>query len=164
MRRNYSIWDEMRRMQEQMDAIFENFFSGGPFLSRGQSLLEGPGSAKGELVASNYKHPISDIYETDKEIIAEIEIPGVNKNDIKVHVSDDGIEVKAETHAEAKHEDKKKGIYRFERNYSGFYRHFSLPENVDPDKANAEYKDGVLKITLPKLEIQEHKKKLLDIK
>jgi len=163
MKIRYSIFDEMRRMQEQMDAMFDNFFGGDPFFGKTQNLLEGP-SKKGDLVSSNYKQPLSDVYETEKEVIAEIEMPGMNKKDIKVHVSDDGIEIKAETNAEIKHEDKKKGMYRFERNYSGFCRHFSLPSNVDASKANAEYKDGVLKITVPKLKVEEHKKKLLDIK
>jgi len=163
MKGRYTLWDEMRRMQEQMDSVFDNFFSGEPFLG-GQNLLEGPGRKRGELTTSNYKQPISDIYETDKEVVAEVEMPGLNKNDIKVQVSDQGIEIKAETKAETKHEDKKRGMYRFERNYSGFYRHFSLPNNVDANKANAEYKDGVLKITVPKLKIEEQKKKLLEVK
>lgn len=164
MRKRYTIWDEMRRMQEQIDSLFENFFSGEPFFGGTQNLLESPTGKKGELITSNYKQPISDIYETDKEIIAEVEMPGVKKNDIKVHVSDRGLEIKAETHAEVKREDKKKGMYRFERNYSGFYRYFSLPNNVDANKANAEYKEGILKITMPKLKEEEHKKKLLKIK
>ncbi len=161
----YTIWDEMRRMQQQMDAMFEHFFENDPFMTERHNLLEGPSTGKkGELIASNYKNPVSDIYETDKEVIAEVEMPGIDKKDIQVHVDKDGIEIKAETKAELKHEDKRKGMYRFERNYSGFYRHFSLPNNVNTDKANAEYKDGILKVTLPKLKIEESKKKLIDVK
>ena len=55
-------------------------------------------------------------------------------------------------------------MYRFERNYSGYSRYFALPKNVDPDKSNAEYKDGVLKITVPKLKIEQQKRKMLDVK
>lgn len=165
MRRRYTIFDEMRRMQEQMDNMFENFFSNDPFMERNNLLLEGPSSGKkGELITSSYKQPLSDIYETDKEVIAEVDMPGMDKKDIQVHVDKDGIEIKAETKAETKHEDKKKGMYRFERNYSGFYRHFSLPNNVNAEKANAEYKDGVLKIIVPKLKIEEQKRKLIDVK
>lgn len=164
MKGKYAIWNEMRRMQEKMDSLFEHFFSGEPFFDRTRNLLESHVSKKGKLVPSNYRQPITDIYETDKEIIAEVEIPGVNKNDIQVHVDDNGIEIKAETRAEAKHEDKKKSMYHFERNYSGFYRYFSLPNTANAKKANAEYKEGVLKITVPKLKKEEHKKKLLEIK
>lgn len=165
MKGRYTIFDELRRMQQQMDAMFEHFFENDPFVTQNYNLLEGPNtSKKGELVTSSYKQPLSDIYETDKEIIAEIEIPGIDKKDIQVYVDKDGIEIKAETKAEVKHEDKKKGMYRFERNYSGFYRRFSLPNNVNPDKANAEYKDGVLKVTIPKLKIEDSKRKRIDVK
>ncbi|MEM4260148.1 MAG: Hsp20/alpha crystallin family protein [Candidatus Woesearchaeota archaeon] len=165
MRERYTMWDEIRRMQEQMDTLFNNFFSNDPFMERNRQLLEYSGAGKkGELVTSNYKQPLSDIYETDKEIIVEVEMPGVDKKDIQVFVNNDGIDIKAETKTETKEEDKKRGMYRFERNYSGFYRHFSLPNNADANKANAEYKNGILKINIPKLKIGEQKKKLIDVK
>lgn len=161
MRRRYGIWDEMRRMQEQMDSLFSNFFSTEPFES--DFLLEDKSRGK-DLVASNYKAPASDIYETDKEVVAEIDMPGVDKGDIKVNVTEDGIELKAEKKHEVKDEDKKKGMYRFERSYTGFYRNYGLPANVDANKAEAEFKNGVLKIKVPKLKVEEKKKKLLEIK
>ena len=161
--RRTTIWDEMNRMQEQMDSMFSNFFGANPFFSRGQKLLGGPQASGTELVNSTYRQPVSDIYETDSELVAEIEIPGMNKDDIKVHVGKDGIEIKAETKHEVKDEDKKKGVYRFERNYAGFYRHFSLPQNVDTANATAKYENGVLKITVPKMEVKEQEKKLLEV-
>ncbi len=161
MKDRYTIWDELRRMQHQMDAMFENFFeSSGP----SSHYLLPRASNKNDVVVSTYREPVSDIYETEKEIIAEIEIPGVDKKDIQVNVDSNGIDVKAETKTESKHEDKKKGMYRFERNYSGFYRHFSLPNNVNTEKATAEYKDGVLKVVVPKLKVEESKRKLLEVK
>ena len=163
MRRRYSIWDEMRRMQEQMDSMFSDFFDTEPFIGNHYLLEDGSGKSK-ELVSSNYKAPTSDLYETEKEVVAEIDIPGVDKNDIKVNVTEDAIEIKAEKKNEVKQEDKKKGMFRLERSFTGFHRSFALPNNVDPDKANAEYKDGVLKITVPKLKVEEKKKKLLEVK
>jgi HSP20 family protein len=163
MRRRYSIWDEMRRMQEQMDSMFSNFFDTEPLIGNNFLLEDGSGKNKG-LVSSNYKAPVSDLYETDKEVIAEVDMPGVDKNDIKVNVTEDAIEIKAEKKNEFKEEDKKKGMYRLERSFAGFYRSFALLNSVDPDKANAKYKDGVLKITVPKLKIEEKKKKLLEIR
>lgn len=162
MKERYTIWDEMRRMQHQMDAMFENFFERGGFASR--NYLLPITTNKGELATSAYREPISDIYETEKEVIAEIEVPGVEKKDIQVNVDNTGIDVRAESKSESKQEDKKKGMYSFERNYSGFYRHFSLPSNVNTEKATAEYKDGVLKVVVPKLKIEEPKRKLLEVK
>lgn len=171
MRERYTIWDEIRRMQQQMDYIFENFFTSDPFIDRmdklyrSNFLLDGPQKqGKGEIVTSQYRQPISDIYETDKEIIVEMEMPGVDKKDIQVSIDQNGIEIKAESKTEIKKEDNKKGMFRFERNYSGFYRHFALPDNVDTNKANAEYKEGILKIVVPKLKIEQQKKKLIDVK
>ncbi len=153
-----SIWDEMRRMQENMDSLFRNFFSAEPFDTE---LLE---DKSGKDLATNYRAPASDIYETDTAVVAEIDIPGVDKKDIKVNVTDDSIEVKAEKKHETKQEDKKKGMFRLERSYSGFYRNFSLPADVDADKAEAEFKNGVLKVKVPKLQVDHKKKKLLEIK
>lgn len=175
MRARYTIWDEIRRMQQQIEYMFENFFTSDPLsdafidrmdkINRSNFLLEGPQKqGKVEIITSRYRQPISDIYETDKEIIAEIEMPGVDKKDIQVSIDKNSIEVKAESKTEVKNEDNKKGMFRFERNYSGFYRHFALPDNVDTDKANAEYKEGILKIVVPKLKIEQQKKKLIDIK
>ena len=158
-----SIWDEMRMVQENMDSLFSNFFSKEPFIGHG-FLLEDSSGKKGDLVTSNYRAPISDLYETEKEMVAELDLPGVDKKDIKVNVTNDSIEIKAEKKNELKQEDKKKGMFRLERSFAGFYRSFALPNNVDADKANAEYKDGVLRITVPKLKIGERKKKLLEIK
>ncbi|HOI18740.1 MAG TPA: Hsp20/alpha crystallin family protein [Candidatus Woesearchaeota archaeon] len=161
MARINSIWDEMRRMQEQMDSLFDSYFGIDPY--KNPLMLEGP-KGRGDLIESNYRLPLSDIYETEKEVIAEVELPGLTKNDIKVNVCEDSLEIKAETKKEKKDEDKKQGIYRYERNFSGFYRQFSLPSEVDSEKSVAEYKDGVLKITMPKLKIKETKKKMLEIK
>lgn len=155
MVKRFSFWEEMKRMQEEMDRLFDNFFS-----FRNKNLLE---SSSNELV--NYKEPSADIWETDKNVMVEVEIPGVDKKDIQVKIDESGIDIKAEKKSEIKQEDKKKGMYRFERSYGGFYRHFSLPSNVNVDDAKAEYKDGLLKIEIPRLKIKEDKKKkLLEIK
>ena len=102
-----SIWDEMRRMQENMDGLFSNFFSTEPLVGN-EFLLEDGSGKKGDLVSSNYKAPISDLYETDKEVVAEIDMPGVDKKDIKVNVTKDSIEIKAE---------KKKEMNRLKRKF-----------------------------------------------
>ncbi len=149
------IWKELKRMQDTMDHMFAE-------IHRDQDLLEAPKSKS--MALTNYKKPASDIYETDKEIVAEIDMPGVDKKDIKVNVTQDGIEVRGQTKSETKDEDKKKGMYRFERNYSGYYRYYSLPKNADAEKAACEYKNGVLKIAVPKLMVESKKRKEIEVK
>jgi len=162
MRRRYSIWDEMRIMQEQIDRMFENFFTGEQSLlgTRGM-LLEGPKSTtNSEIISSDYRQALTDIHETDKEVIATVELPGVEKKDIKINATEEGIEIKVEKKDEIKNEDKKKGLYRYERSYAGFYRYIPLPEGVDTEKINASYNNGVLELKMPKLDSKKKGKQI----
>ncbi|NOZ80816.1 MAG: Hsp20/alpha crystallin family protein [DPANN group archaeon] len=156
-----TLWDEIRRMQEDMDGLFRSFFSSP---AEGRPLLEDWSAMRLDNKSRALRRAYADIWETDDEVKAEIELPGMDKKNIRVNVSSDGIEVKAETKEERKDEDKKKGLYRLERSYSGFYRRFPLPEGADPEHARAEYKDGVLRIAVPKKAIPHKKRKLLEIK
>lgn len=156
------IWNEFRRLQNEMDSLFGNMV-GTDSLFDNSELLEDrsyPGKA---LANTSYRQPSCNMYETENSVVTEIEMPGVNKKDIKINLEKDRIEVKSETNTENKHEDKDKKMYRYERSYSGFYRQFRLPEYVDSDKAKAEYKNGILKITVPKKKELEKKKKYLEI-
>ncbi|MEM4711108.1 MAG: Hsp20/alpha crystallin family protein [Candidatus Woesearchaeota archaeon] len=154
--RRYTIWDEMRRMQEQMDALFDYFFA--ESRDRRYPLLEAPTST--ELMSTNYRKPLLDMTETDKEVIATIELPGVEKEDIQINATEDNIEIKVEKKDEKKEEDKKKGIYKLERSYAGFYRCIPTPENVDVENINATYKNGVLELKMPKIETKKKGKQI----
>ena len=150
-----TIWDEMRRMQYEMDRLFNNFFSSGFGFDYDVPLIESR-----DVVKSNYRQPLSDIWETDNEIIATVELPGVKKEDIEVSAKDNGIEIKVEKKDEHKTDDKKKGIYRLERQYSGFYRFFSMPENADLNNVHASYKNGVLELKIPKKMIEDKSRRI----
>lgn len=156
--RPHTIWDEMKRMQERMDSLFDNFL-GNEYTN--DYLLDAP--RQKDLTTSDYRQPISDVWETDNEVIAELELPGLNKDDIKINVDENNVEIKAETKNEKEDKDKK-GMYRFERSYTGFYRNIPLPSSINSDKTEAEYKDGILKIKMPKLELEQQKRKQISIK
>jgi len=164
LNRRYSIWDEMRRMQQQLDALLDNFFdrsffARSSFLAPNYGLLEGPATAS-DLAVTNYRQPLMDITETDNEFIATLELPGVDKKDIQVNATEDGVEVKVEKKDESKEEDKRRGIYRLERSYAGFYRYIPVPAGVDVNKINATYKNGVLELRMPKLEPKKPKRQI----
>ena len=90
MPRRWTIWDEMRRIQDEMDRMFESFFRNEPFgWGSSTPLLTGPSSTA--VQTSNYRQPLADIWETDKEVIATVELPGIDKQDIKIHATEDGI-------------------------------------------------------------------------
>lgn len=104
---------------------------------------------EGELV------PVFDIAETDKEYTITGEIPGVEAKDLDVTLSDGTLTVQGEKKKEQ--EEKDEHFHRIEREYGAFHRGFRLPENVRAEELKANYKDGVLKITLPKVEIKPKK-------
>ena len=141
-------WDDFRRFEEMMNRMFEEFW-GRPR----RPLL--PSGEKGEIIPAEYRQPIIDLTETDKEIIATAEMPGLEKQDIKINLTEDRLEISAET----KHEEKKeeKGYVYRERRSGSYYRMISLPSPVDPENARASYKNGVLEIKMQKTEIKKKK-------
>ena len=94
------------------------------------------------------KTPAIELKDEGKELIATIEIPGVDKNNIKLKVNNNNVIVSAEKKREK--EEKGKNKYYSERSYSSFYRSFSLPAEVDQNKVKAKYDNGVLEIRMEK--------------
>lgn len=92
----------------------------------------------------------TDVYETDKDIIVEMNVPGFKKEDIKVSFQDGYLKVEGK--AEEEREEKEKNYWRKEIRKGSFVRVIPLPREVEVKKAKASLKDGVLKITLPKTE------------
>jgi len=153
----WSFWDEMRRMQNEMNKMFENFFTN-------ETLLPARISDNINWDLSNFREPLSDILEDEKDITVKMEVPGVDKNDIVITTKDGGLEIKVQRKDEFKEEDKRKGFYRFERRYSGFYRYLPLPENADTENINATYKNGILELKIPKKQVKEEKRKRIEVK
>ena len=101
--------------------------------------------------------PAVNVSETEKEFRLAIAAPGLEKGDFKVDAYDDMLTISAEHEREDK--DENNGNYnRREYNYSSWSRSFSLPENCDLGKINAEYKNGELKVVIPKMQVKEPKK------
>ena len=94
--------------------------------------------------------PALDLYEEKDEVVAKAELPGMEKKDIQVNISDHHLTIKGEKKKEE--ETKEKNFYRSERSYGSFCRSIELPADVEPDKAKASFKDGVLEIHIPKTE------------
>jgi HSP20 family protein len=92
--------------------------------------------------------PAVDIYESPEAVELMVDLPGVDKKDIRVSVEDNLLTVSGER--KLAHADKREGYHRVECNYGTFTRSFTIPANIDTNKINAEYKDGVLHLTLPK--------------
>lgn len=100
--------------------------------------------------------PVIDIYDNDRKIVIEAELPGMDKKDIHVDVKDGVLTLRGERSYED--EVKEEKYHRKERAFGKFHRSFTLPEGLDHDKIEADYKDGVLKIEIPKPEEKKPKK------
>jgi HSP20 family protein len=92
--------------------------------------------------------PAVDIQETDHEYSVKVDLPEVKKEDVKVNVENGALTIEGERKKEK--EEKGKKFHRVEREYGQFVRRFMMPVEVDAAKVQAEFKDGVLRVTLPK--------------
>ena len=130
----------------EMDHWFENFYPRGWLRP---SRMEWP--SWGDLSATFEGHlPKVDVIDRDDEVVIRAELPGVEKDDLDVSVSDNAVTIKGETKHEEKEE--KGDYYRCEISRGTFARTVMLPGVVDADKAKAQFEDGVLELTLPKVE------------
>ena len=94
--------------------------------------------------------PVVDISEDEKEYLIKAELPGIKKEDVKVTVENGMLTLSGERKVEKEEKDKR--FHRVERSYGSFLRRFTLPDATSVTKVNAEFKDGVLQVRLPKHE------------
>lgn len=131
-------WDPFRdlnTLQDRMNRLFED---------------AGRGWGSDEPSATTSWSPAVDIFETEGEIVVKAELPGMERKDIALNLENNVLTLKGERRFEK--ETKEENYHRIERAYGGFSRAFSIPATVDEEKIRADYKDGVLKILLPKKE------------
>jgi HSP20 family protein len=113
-------------------------------------------------VPSNF-NPRIDISEDENNIYVEAELPGIKKDDLKISIQDNILTISGEKKSEV--EDKKdKSYYRSERCYGSFQRSFTLPSEVNRDKTEAKFEDGILKVNLKKSQPKEINARTIQIK
>jgi HSP20 family protein len=143
-------FDEFRIFEENMNRMFEKIWG----IPVNRSLLL-PSERTTTGAIEKYKKPFIDLVETDKEVIATVEMPGLDKGDIKINITEDKLEISAETKQEEEKEEK--GYIYKERRSGSYYRRISLPSSIDSDNSKASYNNGILQITMPKTEIKKKK-------
>lgn len=107
--------------------------------------------------------PKVDIKDQGNSFLVTAEIPGMTEKDIDISLDDNVLTLQGERKSEHKEEDKEKGFWRSEISYGSFYRTIPLSEEVADDKVEASYKDGMLKVTLPKKEEGRKKSRKISI-
>lgn len=145
-----TTWDPFREMETSRGRL-ANFF--GPMV---RPKLAG----KEEALTVAEWAPLVDIVEDDKEYLVKVELPEVKKELVRVNVVDDVLTIAGERTMMKEEKDKK--CRRIERAYGSFARSFALPDDADPAKIHAEFKEGLLKVFLPKTE--KAKAKTVDVK
>ncbi|MGM0426256.1 MAG: Hsp20 family protein [Thermodesulfobacteriota bacterium] len=129
--------------RQATDRLFDDFFGGmpSPMADYGRLWRATP-----DISDSDW--PRVDMSETDEEIVVTAELPGVDREDIDISVSDNTVTIRGDKTEEE--EEKTRDYYRLERSYGSFHRVFSLPCEVESDRAKASFKRGILTIQLPK--------------
>ena len=126
----YEPWSMIDQLRKEMDRAFER--------SSGEN---------GSVVTSDWT-PAVDVKESENAFTIIADIPGVDPQDIEVHMENGMLTIKGQRESEKKEE--KEGYKRVERSYGSFYRRFSMPDTANADKIAAKSKNGVLEITIPK--------------
>lgn len=106
--------------------------------------------------ASRPWSPAVDISETENELVLKADVPEIDPKNVSIQLENGTLTLKGERRFEQE-KNGHKGYHRIERSYGQFVRAFSLPDTVDGDKVKADYKNGVLTITLPKKEVAKPK-------
>ena len=133
-----------RLMPNYLDGVFDDFFT----------------PVRGDEMSKMR----CDIYEKDGIYTMEMDIPGFNREDVKIEIDDnDYLTITAEKNSETNDEDSDKNYVRKERSYGKYQRSFYVGD-IDKDKIDAKFENGILKITMPKKEEEKSSKKTIEVK
>ncbi len=138
MTRMLTRWEPFRdlaTLQDRIDRIFEDTF--GRVRAFGEESLD-----------SRTWAPAVDILEKEQELLLRADLPGVDPKDVDISVQNNTLTLRGERKFES--DLKEDNFHRVERVYGSFVRSFSLPQSVDTDKVEADYRNGVLEVRLPK--------------
>jgi HSP20 family protein len=138
----------LSKLQHDMNRLFDRFFDD----------FRLPSFADRDLAT----FPRIDVKETKKEVLVSAELPGMEANDIDISVSDNMLSLRGEKKQERKHEGE--NYYHMECSYGSFNRSIPLPSEVESENVNAEFKNGILKVTMNKKPENKQKAKKIEIK
>ena len=144
--------NSLKPLQSELNSVFDRFFE----------RFERPLMGRNLANLNDFGRPSIDVSETDDAITVSADLPGLDENDIDISLSRDVLTLRGER--SEKREDKRKGYVVHERSFGSFFRTVPLPAGLDHDNVNAEFKNGVLNITLPKTEDARQASRKIKIK
>ncbi|MBU2639277.1 MAG: Hsp20/alpha crystallin family protein [Nanoarchaeota archaeon] len=148
--------DEIRKFHKEMNKLFEGFFS-----RPSVRLLKEDGKELMRKPLSKLMQPITDVSMKGNDIVARFDMPGMDKKDIILKITEDYIEVRAERKTSSS--VKKKGIYQAMSSSKRYYRIIPFPTKVDCNSAKASYKNGVLEVKVKKNRSRKEKLKAVKV-
>ena len=149
---NITRWNPISEFEDMMNR-YNRMFG----LARTNGEQEGK-----DLFSRSDWAPAVDIKETPEAFMVEAELPGMSKDDVKVTVHDGVLTIQGERKSEEETKDKK--LHRIERFYGSFMRRFTLPDNADENSVKANFKDGLLTLSIQKAEPKEPKAIEVEVK
>ena len=135
----YNPWQEVNSLQRQLNRLFDDALS----------------TENWDNFSNLSKIPAAELSETDDALLLKLEVPGMEAKDLDIQVMADKVAIAGERKSETKSEDK--GVTRSEFHYGKFSRVIPLPSRIQNTNVTAEYKDGILNVTLPKSEDEKNK-------
>ena len=147
------LWSNPMTMLNDMDRLFDDF------RTDWESMFLTPRTIQGEPI----RQPLVDLVEEDKAFVLRAEVPGINKDELNIEVTENAIEISGESSSEKEEEDKETGFVRRERHYARFHRSLPFPEKIVPDDVDAQLKDGILTVKAPKAAPPEKKSKKVSV-
>jgi len=138
----WSPFRELNTVHDTIDRLFEDSFP--------------------VAIKTGVMMPTINIYEKDDQVVVEADVPGIKEEDLSIEVAEDHLTIRGERKSEEEIDEK--DVYRREVSYGSFVRVIPLPTGVDKDKADAELRDGILKVVLPKAQEEQPKTTKIKVK
>ncbi len=145
-----NFWGDIEKMHEEMDNLFNRLY-------RGRLPYQGVKDYQ-----DDFRVPMAEARWSEDSLLMQLELPGVDKNDVKLNIGDGKLEVKVDKKDETEKEDGDSREFRCIRQQ--FYRQIPLPEDLDLENVHADLKNGLLSIKFPKKELEHRKPKQIEIK
>ena len=144
------------QLHQEIDRMFDNLYRGfgWPSFNFDEPFLSG--------MTEGMLKPTLDVSAGEKEYAVTVEVPGVDEKDIQLELVNDTLHIRGEKKQEK--EEKDKDYYRVERSYGSFHRLLSLPEDADQENISAMFKNGVMKIVIPRKALPKTETKKIEIK
>jgi HSP20 family protein len=154
MRGGYSDRSPVAYFHQEIDRMFDNFFSTWPSFGTGRWIEP--------TMAESMLKPTLDLSATEKEYAITVEIPGVDEKDVKLELANDTLTIRGEKKQEK--EEKDKNYYRMERSFGSFQRVLSLPNDADQDSIKAKFSNGILKVTMHRKSLSQSDVRRIEVK